>query len=304
MPGLRGFMLLGRMMKKAVKMIPFKRVRMQGLFQQVGIVLGSLGNNPGSLRSIGCLDRYRLGQGDTVAIDPGAKGKKNENRGAGDQGKDKRGLRNRGNAIEKVDGKVTLIRSPDDIPGHGHQPAGLQQADSLDCGKRGRMRLIRPDDGHPGPLQFLLLGPLHPLLFLDTHIEQQLQILPLFHEEPSRHLPVPQMGHQQDRASLAEPGIQLFLTMTGEHRCTALVAEEAVEMNGRKILVLFEGAPEVISCAPVGKEGGIEPSAFLDSGGEEKITNGNAPGNQGKNPGAEYAGDPHQKGVVIDLHRR
>ena len=286
-------------------MIPFEGVPAEGIFQEIGVLLGSAGNGFGPVLAGVGRDVDGACEGDVVGVLAGAEGEEDEERGAGDEAEDEGGLGDVGVAAEEVDADFALVAAPDDVAGHGDQAAIAEELDALDGGEGGVVLLVDADDGDPGAAEVLLLQPFDAFLLFDAHVKEQAEVRSVLFQERRSHLPVAEVGHEEDAALVADDRLQ-FLHALGSEGCfLPATPQEAVEMDGGEVLVLVEGAQEMKERAAPGEEGGVEAAAFGDpSPGKEKIAGGDRPGDGAKEPRTAQGGKADEQGVPEAVHRR
>ena len=175
--------------------------------------------------------------------------------------------------------------------------------DAFDGGEGGVVLLVDADDGDACAAQVFFLQPFHAFLFLDAHVEEQSKVRPFLFQERRGHLPVAEVGHEEDAALPVDNRFQLLPALRGEGRLAHPALQEAVEMDGGETLVLFEGAREMIESAARGIEGGIEAAAFRDlPPGKKKIAGGNAPGDGREEPRPAEGGDADEQCIPEAIH--
>jgi len=85
-----------------------------------------------------------------------------------------------------------------------------QETDAFHRDKGRTVSPVHRDDGDTGTAEFLFLHVLHPLFFLDAHVEKKLQVFLPLAEQSGGHFPVAQVGHEKNPSLPADDGLQFF----------------------------------------------------------------------------------------------
>ncbi len=197
---------------------------------------------------------------------------KSHQRRAGHQREQMRRVGQSGFISQKINTLVTLI-PPQAIAGHRDNAAFAQEIDAFNQGIR-RFFLLRRDH-HPDAAfgQRFLLDMLHLLFVFGAQIQHDRQTF--FVECLRGQLPVADVRHQQNRAGLFLHRLfQIFPALPDIFNGFLIKADEAMNIDIGKLVILLPRAPQMIKKSAVRKQSPVKPEAVGHAHRKEKIITG------------------------------
>ena len=199
--------------------------------------------------------------------------KKDQQRGAGQQGQDVGNFRNPGLAAGKPDDDGTLLLAPEAIARQGNQATFPEEIQALQ-NVHGRSTVLRDgDDTNAALRDAFLLTPFDLLPVFRPQIKQQPHagLFPaVMAQELSGDFPAAHMGHEDDSPPTAfSRSSDMLPSLISRCDIRAFFQEEPIQEDVNEVVILPPSAPQGVPAPLFRKKTTVKTDADSDTAGEK-----------------------------------